>query len=144
MNVDVVREWLDHVQEDLDAAWSCARGERAVPGQAAYHVQQAAEKLTKAALVAHGIRPRKGHKIGEFAKLLPAGFADRERYLALERFSDYAWAHRYPQEGKGEPIPEPSVDEVRAWIDEVAALKSDLERLLEAGANGQVGTSGKR
>ena len=44
----------------------------AVPDQAAYHVQQAAEKLTKAALVAYQIRPRKGHVIGDFAKRLPA------------------------------------------------------------------------
>lgn len=135
----VVREWLARVDRDLVAARKCCEGHDAVADQGAYHVQQAAEKLTKAALVAHGIRPRKGHKIGEFAKRLPAGFADRERYLALERFSDYAWAHRYPHEGEGEPIPEPSVDEVRAWIDEVATLRSDLERRLEAGT----GTGGE-
>jgi hypothetical protein len=26
MNAPFVREWLDHVEADLDAAWSCGRG----------------------------------------------------------------------------------------------------------------------
>jgi hypothetical protein len=31
MNAAIVREWLDHVEADLDAAWSCNRGPRAPP-----------------------------------------------------------------------------------------------------------------
>ena len=84
----------------------------------------------KAALVAHGIRPRKGHVIGEFAKRLPAAFADRGRFLALERFSKFVWAHRYPGEAGAPPEPEPAAKEVRAWIAEIRALKADFEQWL--------------
>jgi HEPN domain-containing protein len=103
-----------------------------MPDQAAYHVQQAAEKLTKAALVAHEIRPRKGHAIGEFAKRLPRQFPDRDRFLALERFTKFVWVHRYPDEAGASPEPMPAVEDVKGWITEVAALKADLERWLQS------------
>jgi len=130
MNIEVVKEWLGQVERDLRAARLCCEGDDAVPDRAAYHVQQAAEKLTKAALVAHEIRPRKGHMIGEFAKRLPRRFRDRDRFLALERFTKFVWVHRYPDETGAPPEPEPSTAEVRTWIAEIEALKADFERWL--------------
>jgi uncharacterized protein len=131
MNAKVVAEWLERVRSDLVMARKACEGEDALPEQAAYHVQQAAEKLTKAVLVAAQKRPRKGHQIGEFARRLPTSFPDRERFLALDRFSDYVWAHRYPGEEHGRPPPPlPSVAEARAWVAEVEALKADFERWL--------------
>jgi uncharacterized protein len=131
MNASVVAEWLRQVERDLRTARLCCEGDDPMPDQAAYHVQQAAEKLTKAVLVALQKRPRKGHQIGEFAKRLPAAFPDRERFLALDRFSDYVWAHRYPGEEYSRQLPPlPSAAEASAWIDEVAALKADFERWL--------------
>ena len=131
MNAKVVAEWLERVRSDLAMARRACEGDDPLPEQAAYHVQQAAEKLTKAVLVAVQKRPRKGHQIGEFAKRLPPSFPDRERFLALDRFSDYVWAHRYPEEDLSrEPPPVPSVTEARAWIAEIEALKADFERWL--------------
>ena len=131
MNATVVAEWLKRVERDLRTARLCCETEDAMPEQAAYHVQQAAEKLTKAVLVAVQKRPRKGHQIGEFAKRLPTSFPDRERFLALDRFSDYVWAHRCPEEDLSRPPPPvPSVAEARAWIAEVETLKADFERWL--------------
>jgi HEPN domain-containing protein/predicted nucleotidyltransferase len=133
MNAKVVAEWLRRVERDLRTARLCCETDDPMPDQAAYHVQQAAGKLTKAALVAVHKRPRKGHQIGEFARRLPATFAGRERFLTLDRFSDYVWAHRYPEEDLSRPAPpEPSVAEARAWIAEVEALKVDFERWLGA------------
>jgi uncharacterized protein len=126
----VVASWLRRVERDLRAARKCCEGEDAIPDQGAYHVQQAAEKLTKAVLVAHAIRPRKGHKIEEFAPLIPTTFPHRDRFLELEEFSKYAWAHRYPLEDGREPIAEPSVAEVQGWIAQVEGLKADFERWL--------------
>jgi HEPN domain-containing protein/predicted nucleotidyltransferase len=128
MNTTDVEEWLTRVERDLRAARLCCEGDDAVPDQGAYHVQQAAEKLTKAALVAHEIRPRKGYVIGEFAKRLPAPFRDRERFLALERFSKFVWVHRYPGESGSPPEPEPAAKEVQAWIAEIQALEADFQR----------------
>jgi HEPN domain-containing protein/predicted nucleotidyltransferase len=131
MNAKVVAEWLRRVERDLRTARLCCETEDPMPEQAAYHIEQAAEKLTKAVLVAVQKRPRKGHQIGEFAKRLPTSFPDRERFLALDRLSDYVWAHRYPEDDLSrQPPPVPSVTEARAWIAEVEALKADFERWL--------------
>jgi HEPN domain-containing protein len=130
-NAKVVAEWLERVRSDLVMARKACEGEDALSEQAAYHVQQAAEKLTNAVLVAMQKRPREGHQIGEFAKRLPLSFPDRERFLALDRFSDSVWAHRYPDEDVSRPPPPlPSVTEARAWIAELEALKADFERWL--------------
>jgi uncharacterized protein len=130
MNVKVVESWLRQVARDLVIARKGCEGPDAVPDQSAYHVQQAAEKLTKAALVAHRRRPRKGHDIEQFTSLLPDPFPLKDRFRRLERFSKYAWAHRYPEDEGQEPIPEPSVIEARAWIEEVGALKAAFEEWL--------------
>lgn len=130
MNVKIVAEWLERVRRDLVMARKACEGDDVLPDQAAYHVQQAAEKLTKAALVALQKRPRKGHEIGEFAKRLPVTFANRERFLALARFSKFVWVHRYPGEAGAPSEPEPSAAEALAWIAEIEALKADFERWL--------------
>jgi predicted nucleotidyltransferase/HEPN domain-containing protein len=130
MNANVVEEWLGRVEKDLIIARKGCEGDDAVFDQSAYHIQQAAEKLVKGALVAHLIRPRKGHEIEEFSSLLPADFPLKERFRRLDRFSDFAWAHRYSEYPGQEPIPEPSVGDARAWLDEVSALKADFQRWL--------------
>ena len=137
MNVNVVEEWLRRVERDLAAAQKCNEGDDAVPDQAAYHVQQAAEKLTKAALVAQQLRPPKGHEIQKLTPLLAQDFPLKARFRRLERFSDYAWAHRYPTYPGQEPLPEPSVAEAGAWLDEVRALKADFERWLKEKTGGK-------
>ena len=125
----VVREWLDNLERDLAAARACCVAN--IPDRAAYHLQQAAEKLTKAALMVHELRPRKGHQIGEFARRIPKNFPLRDRFLTLDRFTKFAWAFRYPDETGAPPEPVPAASEVEAWIAEIEALQSDLERWIE-------------
>jgi HEPN domain-containing protein len=131
MSAKITGEWLEKVRRDLVVARKACEGDDAVPDQAAYHVQQAAEKLTKAALVALQKRPRKGHEIGEFAKRLPTTFVLRERFLALGRFTKFVWVHRYPGEAGAPAEPEPSPAEALAWIAEIEFLKADFERWLQ-------------
>jgi HEPN domain-containing protein len=133
-NVAVVDEWLDEVRRDLFGAKSCARGEWAVLDRAAFHVQQAAEKLTKAALVAHRIRPERTHDIGEAVEQLPERFALKERLLALDRFTEYAVVFRYP--GAARPAI-PSAAEIEAWIEEIELLKADFETWLKKRTGGK-------
>jgi HEPN domain-containing protein len=128
MSAAGVRERLDQVSKDLDAAWSCSRGERAVNDRAAYHVQQAAEKLVKAVLVATGTPPPKFHDIAALAARLADGILHRERYLALDRFTKYATAFRYPSEGDLEP--EPTTTEIDGWIEEIQLLMAAFEATL--------------
>jgi HEPN domain/Polymerase beta, Nucleotidyltransferase len=133
-NVKIVDEWLGQVQQDIDAAIDCVHGPRVVPSRGAFHVQQAAEKLAKAALVAHRIRPEKTHEIKDVVAALPGEFPLKERLSALERFSDYAVAFRYPG---GATFSIPSTPEIEAWIAEIEALKADFERWLKARAGQQ-------
>jgi uncharacterized protein len=131
MNTSVVEEWLRRVAENLTVAGKCCEGDETVPTVAAYHVQQAAEKLTKSALVAHQRRPRKGHKIQEFAPRLPDAFPLKARFRAMEHFSSFAWVWRYPEApGEPPPPPEPEVAEVLEWLAEVQALKADFQAWL--------------
>jgi uncharacterized protein len=130
----VVEEWLAQVQEDLDAAVSCIHGPRPAPSRAAFHVQQAAEKLAKGALAAHHIRSEKTHEIGDIAERLPDGFALKPRLLDLERFSGYAMSFRYP---RGPSLPVPAASEIDQWIAEIEALKADFEQWRGAREGGE-------
>jgi HEPN domain-containing protein/predicted nucleotidyltransferase len=130
----VVREWLDSLGRDLAAARACCAAD--IPDRAVYHLQQAAEKLTKSALMAHEVRPRKGHQIGEFARRIPKVFPLRDRFVTLDRFTKYAWAFRYPDETRTSPEPVPAVSEVESWIAEIETLKADFERWLGQAASG--------
>jgi uncharacterized protein len=138
MNAAVVENWLREVEDDLIAAAKCCEGDNAMTGRSAFFVQQAAEKLTKAALVAHQDRPSKGHKIQEFTPRLPDDFPPKERFRALERFSDFVWVWRYPGEpGQPPPPPRPEVAETLTWIAEIEALKAEFERWLGAREGGE-------
>ena len=131
MNAKVVAEWLERVERDLVMARRAAKATIRMPDQAAYHVQQAAEKLTKAALVAHAESDR--------ARATRSGSsrsACRPRSRIASAFSPSTGSpttsgrtaiRRGPRR---EPPPVPSVAEVRAWIAEIEALKADFERWL--------------
>ena len=134
MTAGSVREWLDHVARDPDAAWDCAHGPRPVCDRAAFFVQQAAEELVKAARVSAGIHPPRLHNLGALVALLPADFAERERFQALSRCSKHAILFRYPG-GAGDPEPEPSPAEIDGWISEIATLRRTLEARLAGGSD---------
>ena len=96
--MSAVDQWLEETRRDLLAAAGCIVENLAVPDRAAFHVQQASEKLAKAALVAHGMRPSRTHAIGEIVDALPDRFPLKVRLAALDRFSEYAVIFRYPGE----------------------------------------------
>jgi hypothetical protein len=127
VSLQVVRDWLGRARWHIDAAHS-ASGE--VPDQASIHVERAAENLSWAAMVAHGLRPAFGRRIGEAARLLPASFPLRDRLLALDFLSGNEAAFRYPVDDPSLARPKPSVAEARAWVIEVETLRADFERWL--------------
>ena len=130
MNAAIVREWLVHVEADLDAAWSCGRGPRARLDRAAYLVQQAAEKLVKAVLVALEVDPPHTHDIAQIAAELQSDAPFRDRLSALSSLTPYATGFRYPT--PQEPTPLPPLDWIDDRIAEIEALKADFERWLAA------------
>jgi HEPN domain-containing protein len=128
MNAAIVREWLDHVEADLDAAWSCSRGPRARLDRAAYLLQQAAEKLVKAVFVAARIDPPRTHDIAGLVAELGQDTPFRDRLSALSDLTPYATGFRYPT--PHEPPPLPTRDRLEARIAEIESLKTDFERWL--------------
>lgn len=63
---------------------------------AAYHVQQAAEKLLKAVLAESGTPIPKTHDLVHLVSLMPPQFVPVEVDQAVAQLTAYAWITRYP------------------------------------------------
>lgn len=127
MAADAARRWLVVARADVRLAEKALAEPDPMPAGAAYHVQQAAEKAVKAALVALGRTPPRTHDIEALAELLPADHPLRTGCLALGHLSYLNLAYRYPA---ADELPAPEVGEVEAWLAEVDALLTRLEALL--------------
>jgi HEPN domain-containing protein len=96
------------------------------PGNAAFHLQQAAEKLAKAVLTIEGIVSGVGHQIGALAGALPSDNVFRPDLASFDRFSSYATATRYPLPGGGMPRL-PTKEFLDQGITEVASLVDEVD-----------------
>ena len=95
---------------------------------AAYHCQQAAEKVLKGFLVLAGAHVRKTHDLATLADLVEARFASVGAMLApLRGWTAWSVAYRYP--GEAGPEPEPSVQELCAALAVIAELEGTLRSL---------------
>ncbi|HLJ62708.1 MAG TPA: HEPN domain-containing protein [Stellaceae bacterium] len=113
-----VQAFLAIAQEELRAAAALADG---APRQAAFFVQQAAEKATRAVLVKAGKAFGTSHDLGQMAEMLPPDHPLRGRITSLHRLSRAATRYRYPSEsGNVREAPLPAT--VRADLAEVEAL----------------------
>jgi HEPN domain-containing protein len=115
----VIAAYLDDVDLELDAALRLI----ADPSNrlAAFHLQQAAEKLVKAVRLSRGLRITAEHSIELLVEELPQDDPWRTKLLALEPLSVYATTFRYPSP-TGRRKDGPSSDEVRAWIKTISEL----------------------
>ena len=100
---------------------------------AAYHWQQAAEKLIKAVLVILGIaypRGRSGHDLGFAARQIPFGHRLRETAEAFDAIADWSISFRYPADdpSQAEPLPEPG--DVVTWVRRIDAFRGDVVTLV--------------
>lgn len=129
MDIDEVRPWLAVVERDLKAARNCLFGPEPTGEAAAYHCQQAAEKLVKAVLVSAGINAPYSHDIRVLVGLLPP--SPLTAMLApLARFTPYATAYRYPVDDPLGLPPPPSIDEIAGWVGEIEAALEELLRRI--------------
>lgn len=83
---------------------------------AAYHVQQAAEKLIKAVLVDAGVAPPKSHDLTHLLGLHPGTPAPTAVQSAAAMTSAYAWLTRYPG---APPIDEHHVQQAQAYLRDI-------------------------
>ena len=70
---DVIGRWLKRADIDLTAIRNSLYGPEPSPESAAYHCQQAAEKIIKAGLITAGVHPPKQHDLRQLNALLPPG-----------------------------------------------------------------------
>lgn len=98
----LVAEWLRWAQADLAVA-ALTEDERIAPEIAAFHAQQAAEKMLKALLVQRQIDFPRTHSIGALLALCEAaGYVGVQDLIDSGSLTRYAVSARYP--GEEEPV----------------------------------------
>jgi HEPN domain-containing protein len=123
----VIAAYLDDVDLELDAAKRLIADP---PNRlAAFHLEQAAEKLVKAVRLGRGLRVTADHNIEALIDELPADDPWRTKLRVLEPLSAYATTYRYPSP-TGKRKGGPSNDEVLVWIRTIAGLTADARAEL--------------
>lgn len=121
------RRWWRVAAEDLRVVRACLSLDPPSMGNAAYHSQQAAEKLLKGLLTAAGVSFRKVHDLDELADaaspLHPALSATID---ACRPFTAWATEYRYPPEDEAAPPLENDILTAVALLDRLLAATRDL------------------
>ncbi len=99
---------------------------------AAYHCQQAAEKLIRVLLLHHDIEPGLDHHLDVLVGKLPEGEPWRARLAPLHRYTPYATTYRYATPGGRVPTP-PEVGGVIADAANISALIAEARKQLVGG-----------
>ncbi|RJR43010.1 MAG: HEPN domain-containing protein [Deltaproteobacteria bacterium] len=103
------RAWLQKAATDLRAAQHDLAAVPPIMDDAAFHCQQAVEKLFKAFLMWHSIPFRKTHSLEELGEqCLDLDISLKDMVDRAVPLTEFAWKFRYP----GEPE-EPSLQEVQ-------------------------------
>ena len=126
-NARVIAAYLDDVADELEAVRRLA----APPSLrvAAFHLQQAAEKLTKAVRLKNGIPATADHNLEHLLSELSPTEPWAARLKPFEWLSAFATAYRYPTPG-GRRNPGPAIEKLSACVQELAALLEDARRSL--------------
>ena len=120
----VARRWLTIARTDVRAVEVCLADADPLMGIAAFHCQQAAEKLLKGLLVLGDMPFSKTHDIGKLYDLAGSRYPDRRAAIAtLVPLTDWAVVYRYP--GDYEFV-EPSLDDLRTALRAIEDLASYL------------------
>ena len=119
----VVLEWLDRADGDLRIAEILFSEAPDLPWGAAFHCQQALEKMAKGVLIAKGIEPPKTHDIDLLGRLVGSQEAQLgERISALSRLTVWYIAPRYP---------DAMIDDIPSEVDLLAAFAKLRELRLQ-------------
>jgi HEPN domain-containing protein len=127
--------WLRIARSDMHVARLCLGTDEPQRGIAAYHCQQAAEKVLKGYLVLAGIDFGKTHDLDGLGASVCAVFAEEEPLVRPARaWTNYAVAYRYPDEPALPP--EPSAGELITALEQIARLADALQARVQAAAEG--------
>ncbi|MBI5517593.1 MAG: HEPN domain-containing protein [Deltaproteobacteria bacterium] len=115
--------YLSVAAEDLDAARRLSA--EPINRMAAFHLQQAAEKLVKALLLHRGVTTTAEHRIAVLLDGLEPSDPWRRRLAPLDRLTPFATTYRYPTPG-GRLKPGPDAAILTAEVAELEVLHRDL------------------
>ena len=96
---------------------------------AAFHLQQAAEKLVKAVRLSRGLHATADHNIPVLVGELKSDDEWKAELEGLGALSAYATAYRYPSPG-GRRSAGPPADEVKTWLTKLSSLLTRICRAL--------------
>jgi HEPN domain-containing protein len=125
---DEAKAWLAKAGEDLGAVRVCLDAEPPLLGIAAYHCQQAAEKLIKGLLVLAATPFRKTHDLDELSEAAVPIYPDLGPLLDHVRARTYwGFAFRYPMpaESEGGQGP-PTAEEIEETLQRLHDLRAYL------------------
>jgi HEPN domain-containing protein len=123
-----VRAWRLVALSDRRAAAMCLAGDPPLLGVAAFHCQQAAEKLPKRHLVHAGVDFGKTHDIERLGRQVLSRFPELRALVAsMEAWTIWNTAYRYPDLAENEP--EPSARELSRALVMIEHLADKLEAL---------------
>lgn len=121
------QRWLAQADEDERAEKTLIDAAEPITGAAAFHCQQAVEKMAKAVLIAHGLRPPRVHDITLLAEQVMQ--VEPEIGSALDELAGISrWyaAARYPDAGTA---PTPAIDDIRDVLSWLQALRERIAGL---------------
>ena len=126
--------WLARVDDDLRAAEALLALAPPATGTAAFHCQQAAEKMAKAVLIAMRQPPPKLHDIEELGQRIRShNPAIGEAFEALGGLTRWYTSARYPDASLDGG---PTVDDVRDVLVRLRELRRHIEGLKPAAPTG--------
>ena len=121
-----VDDWLAVASEDRRVAALCLAAEPPLRGVAAFHCQQAVEKLLKGFLTLAGKRGGKTHSLKQLGTAAATSFPEIAELVAAARdWSNWAVDFRYPAR-RGRTKPPPDADELRRALEVIDALAERL------------------
>jgi uncharacterized protein len=105
---EAVEDWLAVAREDRRVAAACLGMDPPMRGVAAFHCQQAIEKLLKGFLTLAGKRGRKTHSLSELGAMAQADFPEIAEFVAAATdWTGWAADYRYPaRRRRRKPLPE--------------------------------------
>ena len=122
---DRVLAWLRHAQEDARIARGCLDLVPPSFGGAAYHCQQAAEKLLKGFLVRANADFSRTHDLDRLAEMVVPLFPSISPLIApMRQWTSWSAAYRYPGEADPEPVPDSAT--LEDALDQISRLSAVL------------------
>jgi HEPN domain-containing protein len=124
-----VLSWMDAAEDDRRTVELCLAATPPLRTVAAFHCQQAAEKLLKGFLVHAAVRFRKTHDLGELGAAVVQAFPNAQPFVApVKGWTAWNAAFRYPAD-----LPPPPAEELQRACAAIAALAAQLRALARAG-----------